>query len=99
MNTVDFKVPSEHPCYEDHFPVQAIVPGALLIEWLGECWKNAQSAPFQLQHIPTLKFLSPVYPGELLRFEYQDKSDTVAVICYKCVGNELTAVLKGKFAK
>jgi len=97
--SIDFTVPKTHKCYSDHFPVQAIVPGALLMEWVTNCWNEQQKGAFSVQQIPGMKFLSPVYPGDQLRFDYEAKeTGVVQVTCIKQTENgDLLPVAKGKF--
>ena len=59
-------VPSAHPCFADHFPGNAIVPGALLLQWL--CQALQSHYPGQrVTTIKSLKFLKTLGPGDRCR--------------------------------
>lgn len=94
-----FSVDKQHPCYEDHFPGQPIVPGALLLEWISQ---------ILLEHYPDLcvsgissfKFLQPVLPGDVLEINFQLPDDVshVRVECLRMTKRPVLApVAKGKF--
>lgn len=63
VELLDFKVPDKHPSFEDHFPGDPIVPGALLVHWVSELLKNANLLD-KAEKISSFKFLHKVQPGD-----------------------------------
>lgn len=60
----EMRIPSEHPCYSDHFPGSPIVPGAVLISWLFEMI-DTDYTDVVVGQIKSIKFISAVLPGDL----------------------------------
>lgn len=60
---LDFKVPDKHPSFDDHFPGDPIVPGALLVHWVTELLKDANLLD-NVKKIESFKFLHKVQPGD-----------------------------------
>jgi 3-hydroxymyristoyl/3-hydroxydecanoyl-(acyl carrier protein) dehydratase len=67
----NWSVPVDHPAFAGHFPGHPVVPGVVLLDQalLGIC--KAVGWPEAPCQIAACKFLSPVEPGESLRFSYQ----------------------------
>ncbi len=82
-------VPQQHPCFPDHFPRRALVPGALLLQWVFD-GLSAHWEDVRVTKVKTVKFLAPVYPGEQCQCSYSfDRAkQTVRIRCEK--NNELT---------
>ena len=58
-----FTITPEHPALPGHFPGNPIVPGVVLLDELAHALKAAHPA-IQLSGISSVKFLSPLLPGE-----------------------------------
>ena len=73
MNTEPdhWTVPVDHPAFAGHFPGRPIVPGVVLLDHVIRLADHRQTAPVSAWHVSQAKFLSPVEPGETLRFELQ----------------------------
>ena len=68
-------VPADHPAFPGHFPGRPIVPGVVLLDraMLFACELcKIDAARWQ---IGNAKFLSPVGPGEELRFIFLQKAN------------------------
>jgi len=77
-------IPAQHPCYAGHFPAKAVVPAALLLQWLQE-QLEAAAPGCQLVRINSIKFLQVVEPA-----------DQLALVCREQTGGKLTLrVLRG----
>lgn len=84
MAEFTWPVPAEHPAFAGHFPGNPIVPGVVILDqallFAEKLLAGAVSrtAPWQ---VGNAKFLSPVTPGEVLRFALERKaSGSIAFI-------------------
>ena len=68
--TAWFSIPRDHPCLAGHFPGRPIVPGVLLLEHVLAAIA-AVHGPLHAQHLPQVKFLRPLLPGEPARVEFE----------------------------
>ncbi|MCK6389869.1 MAG: beta-hydroxyacyl-ACP dehydratase [Azonexus sp.] len=69
----EWTVPADHPAFPGHFPGQPIVPGVVLLDHALQL--AAQLRPeISRWQIGNAKFLSPVGPGESLRFSLVTKA-------------------------
>ena len=76
QGSIHWQIPMEHPCYADHFPTQALVPGALLLHWL-QLRLAPAIAPSQLMGIRQAKFMAPCFPGDQVSLLWQRKRSGV----------------------
>ncbi len=58
-------VAADHPAFAGHFPGQPILPGVVLLDAALHALAAQQGMPGPLQ-LKSVKFLSPVQPGETL---------------------------------
>ena len=70
MKTFDFCLPPEHPVFAGHFPGMPIVPGVMLLDAVCHAVTNAAGSGSQPWHVKTVKFLSPLTPGETANARY-----------------------------
>jgi 3-hydroxyacyl-[acyl-carrier-protein] dehydratase len=75
-----FFVPTDHACFNGHFPGNPLVPGALLLRWMIE---QLARHNLVITEIKQCKFLHIVKPGDQLRFlvsHHHDKLN-VNIVC------------------
>lgn len=68
---------ADHPAFAGHFPGQPIVPGVLLLDAAIHAIQAGQPQPTEVGtaagcQINSVKFLSPVSPGEALTLSWND---------------------------
>ena len=84
MITLSFTVPEQHPCFPAHFPGQAIVPGALLMQWIFAhiC---SQYRDHAIIAIKSMKFLNSLQPGDACRLELESDANLqrLNLSCYR----------------
>lgn len=68
-------VPVDHPAFAGHFPGRPIVPGVVLLDRAVLFAARALERPADGLRLAGAKFLSPVGPGEELRFSFQSRTD------------------------
>lgn len=75
-------VPTEHPCYADHFLGNPIVPGALILQWLCNLI-HSRMPELTIREIKSSKFLNPLLPGEQceVQIEHAPEQQHVVVFC------------------
>ena len=64
---VDWDCPVELPYYEGHFPGQAILPGAAVLDASLLLAQKAWGEQLRLRKVISAKFVSPVLPGMKIR--------------------------------
>ncbi len=62
----------QHPVFAGHFPGRPIVPGVLLLDAVLHAIARAQGIEPARCTIGSIKFLSPVQPGEDLDLQHAD---------------------------
>ena len=67
------QIPITHACYADHFPGDPLVPGALLLKWIGALIEKNLAT--KITHYKQIKFLIPVRPGERLNIQVEGARD------------------------
>ena len=58
-----FRISSDDPCLDGHFPGRPLVPGVVLLERVLAA-VEAQHGPLGPLRLPQVKFLHPVLPGQ-----------------------------------
>ena len=66
-----WEVPTDLPAFAGHFPGNAIVPGVVLLDQALYRAQMLSGHEDIFLQVAQAKFLSPVRPGELLRFEFE----------------------------
>jgi len=84
---IDLYVPTEHPCYEGHFPGNPIVPGALLLQWISDHAREVFN--LRITGVKQMKFLAPVKPNDHCIVEFDllkaESGHDGAVIKVRCL--------------
>lgn len=71
MNQItQWTVPFNHPAFAGHFPKMPILPGVVLLDMALQAMADAHQLDTCHYQINSVKFLSPVQPGETLTFEH-----------------------------
>ena len=65
-NTTYWTVPVDHPAFAGHFPGTPILPGVVLLDTVIHSIAAATGIALDLCEISSVKFLSPVSPGNEL---------------------------------
>jgi 3-hydroxyacyl-[acyl-carrier-protein] dehydratase len=71
---LQLSIPAEHACYNDHFPGNPLVPGALLLQWI--IAKIEMQWGVRVNLIKQIKFLNIVRPADELRLLVNVSSET-----------------------
>ena len=58
---------ADHPALPGHFPGRPVIPGVVLLAQMQALLATHLATPFQLQSLPTVKFLQPVLPNQALQ--------------------------------
>lgn len=61
---IDLAIPAEHPAFAGHFPGMPVVPGVVLLDEALHAIGRSLGIDLSACAIPSVKFLSPVRPGE-----------------------------------
>lgn len=64
-------IPSDHPAFAGHFPGTPIVPGVVLLDEVLHSLCNDIGLTVTDWQISSVKFLSPLTPGESATLEYE----------------------------
>ena len=64
-------IPSDHPAFAGHFPGTPIVPGVVLLDKVLDVLSNEIALTVTDWQISSVKFLSPLTPGETASLEYE----------------------------
>jgi 3-hydroxymyristoyl/3-hydroxydecanoyl-(acyl carrier protein) dehydratase len=81
----EFTVPHDHPSLAGHFPGDPIVPGVVLLERI-VALVGAALAPARLVAVTSVKFLSPVRPGQTVALSWRDRADGDTQFECRCDG-------------
>ena len=64
-------IPSDHPAFAGHFPGTPIVPGVVLLDQVLHALGSELGLTVTDWQISSVKFLSPLTPGETASLEYE----------------------------
>jgi 3-hydroxymyristoyl/3-hydroxydecanoyl-(acyl carrier protein) dehydratase len=71
MGERSLSIPPDHPAFPGHFPGHPVVPGVVLLDEALSAIASAQGIEPGPWHLATVKFESPVAPGEPLVLRWQ----------------------------
>jgi 3-hydroxyacyl-[acyl-carrier-protein] dehydratase len=71
MADIDLPIAPDHPAFAGHFPGTPIVPGVVLLDLALVAIGTALGQELSACHINSVKFLSPVKPGEPVQLRYE----------------------------
>lgn len=74
---MDWTVPLDHPAFAGHFIDMPILPGVVLLDMVTQIMAEANQLNAAHYQINSVKFLSPVKPGDVLRIEQSVSSKGV----------------------
>lgn len=92
MTTLLLQFPANHPCGAGHFPGNAIIPGALLLDEVLACISACLNAGDTAWRVKSAKFPGMVRPGDKVRINFtrSDNGD----VCFECTVSD-NKVLSG----
>lgn len=67
---IHYTVAVDHPAFAGHFPGTPILPGVVLLDWALQAITDASGIAMQHCTINSVKFLSPVKPGDALTIAF-----------------------------
>lgn len=70
----EWSLPNDHPVFLGHFPAQPIVPGVMLLERALKLLEKSSGHSMLGKQITSVKFISPVQPDEVVKFQVQHLS-------------------------
>ena len=81
MNAAMFTIPFDHPALAGHFPGMPVVPGVVLLDEALGIIGAALGADLSACRIASVKFLSPVLPGQAIEVAHDggDGGDSGAI--------------------
>lgn len=68
---ITLKIPADHPAFAGHFPGTPIVPGVVLLDEVIQAVVADIGVAITQLHISSVKFLSPLKPGEVVIIEHE----------------------------
>lgn len=74
MSQTDWIVPHDHPAFAGHFPLTPILPGVVLLDMALQAMASNNQLDLSHYQISSVKFLSPVQPGETLNIDCSTSS-------------------------
>lgn len=70
-------IPVDHPAFAGHFPGTPIVPGVVLLDEVIQAVVSDTGLAATARQISSVKFLSPLKPGEAVVIEHEQINDTI----------------------
>ncbi len=67
MNPVVLQIDADHPSLAGHFPGRPVVPGVVILDAVHAAAAPRAGSNFVLRHMPQVKFLQPLLPGQLAK--------------------------------
>lgn len=83
------RVPADHPSLAGHFPGRPVVPGAVTLSLVEEALALWLQEAVVMKSAPTIKFLRPVLPGQILDLAFRAAGSDRADFRVSAVGEIL----------
>jgi 3-hydroxyacyl-[acyl-carrier-protein] dehydratase len=100
MTRTPLSIRADHPAFAGHFPGRPIVPGVVLLDEALQVISAAECISLAACHINSVKFLSPLKPGESVVIEHETNDNAIRfeVLCNgrKIVAGSVTPGLANK---
>ena len=75
-------ISADHPTLAGHFPGHPVVPGVVMLGEVMKAIRQAAEGTIEFVGLPSMKFLSPLSPGEPLTISWDQQADgTTAFTC------------------
>jgi 3-hydroxymyristoyl/3-hydroxydecanoyl-(acyl carrier protein) dehydratase len=68
-------VDAEHPALPGHFPGHHVVPGVVMLGEIMNAIREMADEELEFVGMPSVKFMSPLKPGESLRITLTNRGD------------------------
>ena len=68
-------IDAEHPAFPGHFPGHPVVPGVVMLGEIMNAIRETAGANLEFVGLPSVKFMSPLRPGESLRITLTKRGD------------------------
>ena len=72
---ITLNIPANHPAFAGHFPGTPIVPGVVLLDEVMHAIVVDTGVAVTAWQISSVKFLSPVKPGEAVVIEHEQQAN------------------------
>lgn len=66
----ELMIPATHPSLPGHFPLQPIVPGAVLLDMICQTASRKLGCPVEKLRLTSVKFMHPVTPNLALKIAF-----------------------------
>lgn len=75
-------ISADHPTLAGHFPGHPVVPGVVMLGEVMKAIRQTAQGTIELVGLPSMKFISPLNPGEPLTISWDQQADgTTAFTC------------------
>ena len=90
-------IPLDHPAFAGHFPGTPIVPGVVLLDEVMHTIVSDTGMPATAWQISSVKFLSPLKPGESVIIEHEQSANGAIKfeVLYEGIGNNIRQIVVG----
>lgn len=79
-------IPMDHPAFSGHFPGTPIVPGVVLLDEVMYAIVTDTGLPATDWQLSSIKFLSPLKPGESVTIEHEQSANGAIKFEVLCAG-------------
>jgi 3-hydroxymyristoyl/3-hydroxydecanoyl-(acyl carrier protein) dehydratase len=86
-----WSVPLDHPAFAGHFPGQPIVPGVVLLDQAILFAEKFLACAALNWQVGNAKFLSPVLPGEVLTYVFNQKPSGAIAFSVQAAGRSVAS--------
>ena len=83
---VTVTIPHNHPSLAGHFPNNPVVPGVVILGQVLKTLREGERHAIKVLGSPSVKFLSPLRPGEALAIRLE--TDRIGEVAFTCSCHE-----------